>query len=166
MSDENRKLEKLIIRDLENIGKQFDKITDYFKRDFRFEGALIVALATMTDRVKKDTNRTMNHYELLRQLDEYGVGHTVSHKAAKRIRQLEEILREIKSSNGLRNDEDAYQYHLIEWGQGIEAEKPIATEYGQEEIQYCECGEEAAIHVLTKECRRCGLPPSQKKEIV
>jgi hypothetical protein len=75
----------------------------------------------------------MNHKELLQRLDEYGDGHTIPHEAARRIRQLEEILGELKSFNGLRNDSDAYQYHLIEWGQGIEAEKPIATEYGQDE---------------------------------
>jgi len=75
----------------------------------------------------------MDYKELLRQLDEYGEGHTIPHEAAKRIRQLESTLGEIKSFNGLRNDQDAYLYYLIEWGQGIEAEKPIATEFGQDE---------------------------------
>lgn len=75
----------------------------------------------------------MDYKELLRQLDEYGDGHTIPHEAARRIRQLEKILGEIKSFNGLRNDRDAYLYHLIEWGQGIEADKPAAAEFGQDE---------------------------------
>lgn len=75
----------------------------------------------------------MTYKELLQRLDEYGAGHTIPHEAAGRIRQLEEILAEIKSFNGLRNDRDAYLYDLIEWGQGIEAEKPTAAEFGQDE---------------------------------
>ncbi len=78
-------------------------------------------------------DRDMDHKELLRQLDEYGDGHTTPHEAAKRIRQLELILGEIKSFNGIRNDAEAYLHNLIEWGQGIEAEKPIAAEFGQDE---------------------------------
>ena len=80
----------------------------------------------------------MTYKELLQQLDEYGEGHTIPHEAAERIRQLEKILAEIKSFNGLRNDRDAYLYDLIEWGQGIStwgkpAEKPVAAEFGQDE---------------------------------
>lgn len=75
----------------------------------------------------------MDNKELLRQLDEYSAGHAIPHEAANRIRQLERILAEIKSFNGLRNDRDAYLYCLIEWGQGIEAEKPVAIEFGQDE---------------------------------
>ncbi len=68
---------------------------------------------------------------LLEELDDYGEGHTIPHAAARRIRQLEEILEEIKSLNGLRNKGDAYLYHLIEWSLDIEEEKPIPEEYGQ-----------------------------------
>jgi hypothetical protein len=78
----------------------------------------------------------MNHKELLRQLDEYGAGHTIPHEAAQRIRQLESILVALKGyilSNGLRNDEGAYLFHLIEWGQGLENEKPIPEKYEQDE---------------------------------
>ena len=78
----------------------------------------------------------MTYKELLQQLDEYGEGHTIPHEAAMRIRQLEEILAEIKSFNGLRNDRDAYLYDLIEWGQGIStwgkpAERPVGLNLGR-----------------------------------
>lgn len=69
---------------------------------------------------------------LLEKLDDYGDAYSVPREAARRIRQLEAILAELKSFNGLRNDRDAYLHHLIEWGQGIEKEKPILEEYGQE----------------------------------
>ncbi len=69
---------------------------------------------------------------LLEELDDYGDGHVVPHEAARRIRQLEEILEEIKSFNGLRNDRDGYLYELISWGQG-KVEKPIPEEWGQDE---------------------------------
>ncbi len=71
---------------------------------------------------------------LLEELDDYGEGHAVPHEAARRIRQLEAILKEIKSFNGLRNDRDAYLYHLIGWGQGFKEERPIPEEYGQDEF--------------------------------
>lgn len=75
----------------------------------------------------------MDSKELLQRLDEYGNGHVLQHKGAERIRQLERTLAEIKSFNGLRNDRDAYLHCLIEWAQGIEDEKPIAAEFGQDE---------------------------------
>lgn len=76
----------------------------------------------------------MNYQELLELLDDYGDGHTIPHAAAQRIRQLESILNNLKGYvlSNLKNDRDAYLFHLIEWGQGLEKEKPIPEEYGQD----------------------------------
>lgn len=75
----------------------------------------------------KGTFIHMNYQELLESLDDYGDSHTLSHAAAQRIRQLESILSNLKGYvlSNLKNDRDAYLFHLIEWGQGLENEKPI-----------------------------------------
>ena len=49
-------------------------------------------------------------------------------------RKMTEALTILKRFNHISNDLDAYLFHIIEWAQGEEPEKPTPEQYGIEEI--------------------------------